>query len=103
MTAGPSPRVLIDATSVPADRGGVGRYVDGLLGALGRRETDLAVVCLRTDTERYERLLPNADVVTAPWRNTGLAPAESPWHVVTTVAGSYDTAMPTGTPLPDMS
>ena len=36
MTAGRPPRVLVDATSVPADRGGVGRYVDGLLGALGR-------------------------------------------------------------------
>ena len=30
MTAGRPPRVLVDATSVPADRGGVGRYVDGL-------------------------------------------------------------------------
>jgi glycosyltransferase involved in cell wall biosynthesis len=27
-------RILIDATAVPADRGGVGRYVDGLLGGL---------------------------------------------------------------------
>ena len=36
MTAGRPPRVLVDATSVPADRGGVGRYVDGLLGALGQ-------------------------------------------------------------------
>ena len=36
VTAGRTPRVLVDATSVPADRGGVGRYVDGLLGALGR-------------------------------------------------------------------
>ena len=83
MTDGPSPRVLIDATSVPADRGGVGRYVDGLLGALGRRTVDLAVVCLRTDTERYERLVPNADVLPAPaavahrparlaWEQTGL-------------------------------
>jgi glycosyltransferase involved in cell wall biosynthesis len=78
------PRVLIDATSVPADRGGVGRYVDGLLGALGRREdTDIAVVCQRTDTERYQRLLPAAHVVAAPaavshrparlaWEQTGL-------------------------------
>jgi glycosyltransferase involved in cell wall biosynthesis len=76
-------RVLVDATSVPADRGGVGRYVDGLLGALGQREGDLAVVCLRTDTERYERMLPGADVVPAPaavahrparraWEQTGL-------------------------------
>jgi glycosyltransferase involved in cell wall biosynthesis len=77
------PRVLIDATSVPADRGGVGRYVDGLLGALGQREDDLAVVCLRTDLERYERLLPRAQVLPAPaavahrparlaWEQTGL-------------------------------
>lgn len=77
------PRVLIDATSVPADRGGVGRYVDGLLGALGRRDADLAVVCLRPDAERYERLLPAAEIVPAPaavahrparlaWEQTGL-------------------------------
>lgn len=79
MTAGPSPRVLIDATSVPADRGGVGRYVDGLLGALGRRTADLAVVCLRTDTERYERLMPNADVVPAP-AAVGHRPARLAWE-----------------------
>jgi glycosyltransferase involved in cell wall biosynthesis len=84
VTAGRVPRVLIDATSVPADRGGVGRYVDGLLGALGTRDdVDLVVVCLRTDTERYERLLPHAQVVGAPaavshrparlaWEQTGL-------------------------------
>jgi len=76
--------VLVDATSVPADRGGVGRYVDGLLGALGRREdVDLVVVCQRTDTERYERMLPTAQVLAAPaavnhrparlaWEQTGL-------------------------------
>ena len=29
-----APRVLIDATDVPADRGALGRYVDGLIGAL---------------------------------------------------------------------
>jgi len=78
-----APRVLFDATSVPADRGGVGRYVDGLLGALSRLEADLAVVCQRTDTERYRRLLTGADVISAPaavahrparlaWEQTGL-------------------------------
>jgi len=85
------PLVLVDATSVPADRGGVGRYVDGLLGALAERdqrdealrEVNLAVVCLRTDVERYERLLPRAEIVAAPaavahrparlaWEQTGL-------------------------------
>ncbi|MBT8224456.1 MAG: glycosyltransferase family 1 protein, partial [Dactylosporangium sp.] len=58
-------RVLFDATSVPADRGGVGRYIDGLLGALGSYqadEVDLAVVCQRTDADRYRRLLPKAQV-----------------------------------------
>jgi glycosyltransferase involved in cell wall biosynthesis len=79
VTAGPTPRVLIDATSVPADRGGVGRYVDGLLGALGRRTADIAVVCLRTDTERYERLMPNADVIPAP-AAVGHRPARLAWE-----------------------
>ncbi len=84
MTTGEMPRVLVDATSVPADRGGVGRYVDGLLGALGRRsDVDLVVVCQRTDSERYEHQLPHAQVIAAPaavshrparlaWEQTGL-------------------------------
>ncbi len=86
MTAGRPPRVLIDATSVPADRGGVGRYVDGLLGALGKvcgSAVDLVVVSLRTDLERYRRKLPGAEIIPAPaavahrparlaWEQTGL-------------------------------
>ncbi|HEX6076334.1 MAG TPA: glycosyltransferase family 1 protein [Micromonosporaceae bacterium] len=83
MTGGSLPRVLVDATSVPADRGGVGRYVDGLIGALSRVETDLVVVCQRTDAERYARMLPEARVESAPsavshrparlaWEQTGL-------------------------------
>lgn len=86
MTAGSPPRVLVDATSVPADRGGVGRYVDGLLGALGEMigtGIELAVVALRTDVERYGRMLPAAEVIAAPaavthrparlaWEQTGL-------------------------------
>jgi hypothetical protein len=43
VTPGRPPRVLVDATSVPADRGGVGRYVDGLLGALAGTSADIAV------------------------------------------------------------
>jgi glycosyltransferase involved in cell wall biosynthesis len=86
VTAGSPPRVLVDATSVPADRGGVGRYVDGLIGALGKvigSQVDLAVVCQRTDVERYARMLPGAEVIGAPaavahrparlaWEQTGL-------------------------------
>lgn len=66
MTGGELPRVLFDATSVPADRGGVGRYVDGLLRALGGVEHGLTVVCQRTDLERYGRMLPYAEVVVGP-------------------------------------
>jgi glycosyltransferase involved in cell wall biosynthesis len=86
VTAGRPPRVLFDATSVPADRGGVGRYVDGLLGALGNvigSKLELVVVALRSDVERYRRMLPAAEVVPAPaavsrraarlaWEQTGL-------------------------------
>ena len=78
-----APRVLVDATAVPADRGGVGRYVDGLLGALGAANADFAVVCQRADAERYAQLAPQATVVPGPpaiahrparlaWEQTGL-------------------------------
>jgi glycosyltransferase involved in cell wall biosynthesis len=97
VTAGRQPRVLVDATNAPADRGGVGRYVDGLLGALTSRRqrasesagsqppasADLVVAVLRTDAERYARNLPGVEVVSAPaavahrparlaWEQTGL-------------------------------
>lgn len=78
-----APRVLVDATAVPADRGGVGRYVDGLIEALGRAQADLAVACQRADAERYGRLAPQAQIVAGPaaishrparlaWEQTGL-------------------------------
>jgi glycosyltransferase involved in cell wall biosynthesis len=83
VTSGRPTRVLFDATSVPGDRGGVGRYVDGLLGALSSSDVDLAVVCQRTDAERYGRVVPRARIVAAPaavahrparlaWEQTGL-------------------------------
>jgi glycosyltransferase involved in cell wall biosynthesis len=59
-------RVLVDATDVPTDRGALGRYVDGLIGALGTAGADLAVVCQRADEERYGRLAPGATVVAGP-------------------------------------
>ena len=78
-----APRVLVDATAVPADRGGVGRYVDGLLSALSAVDANLAIVCQRADAERYARMAPRADVVAGPaaiahrparlaWEQTGL-------------------------------
>jgi len=78
-----TPRVLVDATAVPADRGGVGRYVDGLISALGVLDADIAVVCQRADAERYGRLAPSARIFAGPaaiahrparlaWEQTGL-------------------------------
>lgn len=78
-----APRVLVDATAVPADRGGVGRYVDGLIAAFGTMDTDIAVVCQRSDAERYGRLAPDARILPGPaaiahrparlaWEQTGL-------------------------------
>jgi glycosyltransferase involved in cell wall biosynthesis len=77
------PRVLLDATSVPADRGGVGRYVDGLIGSLASAGVDLTVVSQRSDAERFTRLSPGLSVVAGPsaishrparlaWEQTGL-------------------------------
>jgi len=78
-----SARVLVDATAVPADRGGVGRYVDGLIAALHDVHAGLAIVCQRADAERYGRIAPEARVVAGPaaiahrparlaWEQTGL-------------------------------
>jgi len=75
--------VLVDATAVPADRGGVGRYVDGLIPALSKAGADLAVVCQRADAERYQRMAPEVEIVAGPaaiahrparlaWEQTGL-------------------------------
>jgi len=61
-----APRVLVDATAVPADRGALGRYVDGLVGALDAAGADLVVACQRADEERYGRLVPHATVVAGP-------------------------------------
>lgn len=65
-----SPRVLVDATAVPADLGGVSRYVDGLVGGLDALGSDaavrLAVVCQRPDEDHYARIAPHGDVVGAP-------------------------------------
>jgi glycosyltransferase involved in cell wall biosynthesis len=77
------PRVLVDATAVPADRGGVGRYVDGLVQALSVAGADLAITCQRSDAERYSRMAPDAKVIPGPaaiahrparlaWEQTGL-------------------------------
>lgn len=58
-------RVLIDATAIPADRGGVGRYVDSLVAALDAEGAKLAVVCQPRDTALYTQLAPQSTVLAA--------------------------------------
>ncbi len=61
-------RVVLDATAIPADRGGVGRYVDELLPALARTGLDLVVVAQVRDAELLADAVPSAEVVLAPAR-----------------------------------
>ncbi|HYS31779.1 MAG TPA: glycosyltransferase family 1 protein [Streptosporangiaceae bacterium] len=58
--------MLLDATGVSADRGALGRYVDGLVKALAEAGCDLALACQRADEERYARLLPEARIAPGP-------------------------------------
>jgi glycosyltransferase involved in cell wall biosynthesis len=76
-------RVLLDATAVPVDRGGVGRYVDELVPELDRSDVDLVLAVQRRDVAHYRALAPSARVIAAPglvarrplrmlWEQTGL-------------------------------
>ena len=86
MTAGRPPRVLIDATSVPADRGGVGDTSTACSAPSARScgsGLDLASWSPAHRPERYARMLPGAEIIAAPaavahrparlaWEQTGL-------------------------------
>ncbi|HEV7655085.1 MAG TPA: glycosyltransferase family 1 protein [Mycobacteriales bacterium] len=61
----------------------MGRYVDGLISALGAVDADFAVACQRSDGERFGRMAPHATIVPGPaavahrparlaWEQTGL-------------------------------
>jgi glycosyltransferase involved in cell wall biosynthesis len=58
--------VVVDATAVPPDRGGVGRYVDELLPALVQEGADLAVVVQAHAVQHYRALLPGVDLLAGP-------------------------------------
>ena len=76
------PRVLLDATAIPAERGGVGRYVDGLTRALDAAGAALTVVCQYRDAEIFSRLAPHSRIVpTAEELNS--RPARLAWEQTT--------------------
>lgn len=91
-------RVLVDATDVPTDRGALGRYVDGLLGALAETVIELAVACQLADEERYSRLAPGATIVAGPvglgHRSEHLAWGQSGLPVVAEQVGADVIHMP---------
>ncbi len=70
------PRVLVDATAIPPDRGGVGRYLDGLLGALATDDPP-TVVARADDAERYRAA--GLPVIVAP-RAVRSAPFRILWE-----------------------
>ena len=76
------PRILIDATAVPADRGGVGRYVDSLLAALDEDGTRASVVCQPRDAALYGRIAPRAEIVPAA-ESTATRTARLTWEQTT--------------------
>ena len=71
-------RVLLDATAIPANRGGVGRYVDNLIPALSRAGIDLRVVCQPRDVEHL-RAIGNTEPIAAP-RSTARVAARLVWE-----------------------
>lgn len=48
--------MLIDATAIPSERGGVGRYVDNIVAALVTQGMHLVVTCQPRDAEFFGRL-----------------------------------------------
>ncbi len=61
MTA--SPHVLVDATAIPRNRGGVGRYLEHLLPALDAAGTRMTIVAQAHDADWIGRSAPGATVV----------------------------------------
>ena len=56
-------RVLLDATAIPANLGGVGRYVDDLSPELVSAGVDLVIAAKSHDVEHFQAKLPQAQVI----------------------------------------
>lgn len=79
---GTEPRVLVDATAIPAQRGGVGRYVDSLVAALDDQGATLSIVCQRHDADVFTGLAPHSRIITAA-EELGRRPARLAWEQTT--------------------
>ena len=61
-----SPRVLIDATSIPPTQGGVARFIEGLLRGLDELEFPVEVVAKRADIAQLHAVAPRHRYLVAP-------------------------------------
>jgi glycosyltransferase involved in cell wall biosynthesis len=57
------PHVLVDATAIPANRGGVGRNLEYLVPALDKQGVKLTVVAQKRDVEWFAAAAPGATVI----------------------------------------
>ncbi len=76
------PRVLLDATAIPGERGGVGRYVENLAGALDANGAALSVVCQHRDAEVFAKLASHSRIVPIAEELSG-RPARLTWEQTT--------------------
>lgn len=76
------PRVLLDATAIPAERGGVGRYVDDLLRALDADGARMTVVCQVRDADHFSAAGPHSRIVPIA-EELGRRPARLAWEQAT--------------------
>ncbi len=58
-----APLVLLDATAIPADLGGVGRYIEHLVPELDRAGVPLVIACHPRDAEWLSDAAPDARVI----------------------------------------
>lgn len=56
-------RILLDATAIPRNRSGVGRYVDHLSAALSATDVSLTIVCQSRDVGIFDVLAPGSRIV----------------------------------------
>lgn len=58
--------VLLDCTALPANRGGVGRYIEGLLPEFPPDKLRLVIVAQERDARDFAAMAPSAEIVTVP-------------------------------------
>lgn len=76
-----SPHVLVDATAIPRNRGGVGRYLEHLLPALDAGGQRMTILTQGEDAGWMSRSAPSADVV-VPRAKIAERPRRLAWEQV---------------------